>query len=288
MVINWNTDLFCLIGHPVSKTLSPIIHNKFFELINKNSIYLAFDIKKDNLFNVLQTFKAMNIKGFNVTIPHKIEIMDYLDSISEEARLIGAVNTVKNENGQLVGYNTDGIGFLKSLTNNNIKIKDKTILLLGAGGAAYAIGVTLSLEGASKIYINNRSIENSNKLAKKIKSINKNVHLEVGDLSLNNINKLDVDIIINTTSIGMYPKIEMVPIEVNGFSQKILVYDIIYKPNKTKLLIEAEREGYRTISGLSMLINQALYSQKIWNGFKVEKIQSYAKELEGVLTHYVE
>ncbi|MBU5437502.1 shikimate dehydrogenase [Tissierella sp. MSJ-40] len=288
MVINWNTDLFCLIGHPVSKTLSPIIHNKFFELINKNSIYLAFDIEKDNLFDVLKTFKAMNVKGFNVTIPHKIEIMDYLDSISEEAKLIGAVNTVKNENGQLVGYNTDGIGFLKSLTDNNIKIKDKTILLLGAGGAAYAIGVTLSLEGASKIYINNRSIENSNNLAKKIKSLNKNVYLEVGDLSLNNINKLDVDIIINTTSIGMYPKIEMVPIEISGFSQNILVYDIIYKPNKTKLLIEAEMEGYRTISGLSMLINQALYSQKIWNGFELEEIQRYVKELEGILTYHVE
>src|SRR5690554_4387866 len=107
MKINWETKLYCLIGHPISKSLSPIIHNEFYKINNINSIYLTFDIEQNALKNIVYSFKAMNIQGFNITIPHKISIMNYLDEISEEARLIDAVNTVKNENGKLIGYNTD-------------------------------------------------------------------------------------------------------------------------------------------------------------------------------------
>lgn len=264
MNINWETKLYCLIGHPISKSLSPIIHNNFFQLNNLNSIYLAFDIDEREIKNTVHAFKAMNVQGFNVTIPYKIKIMDYLDEVSNEARLMGAVNTVKNENGKLIGYNTDGLGFLKSLEDKNIDIKNKNVLVLGAGGAANAICTTLALAGVNTIYINNRDIDKGKKLAKKTKMQFSNIDINYGDLSLKNIIKEKIHMVINCTSVGMYPNIDQTPILLNGFSKDLIVYDIIYKPKKTKLLKFAEDKGYTTIGGLSMLINQGLCSQEIW------------------------
>ncbi len=264
MNINWETKLYCLIGHPISKSLSPIIHNNFFQLNNLNSIYLAFDIDEREIKNTVHAFKAMNVQGFNVTIPYKIKIMDYLDEVSNEARLMGAVNTVKNENGKLIGYNTDGLGFLKSLEDKNIDIKNKNVLVLGAGGAANAICTALALAGVNTIYINNRDIDKGKKLAKKTKMQFSNIDINYGDLSLKNIIKEKIHMVINCTSVGMYPNIDQTPILLNGFSKDLIVYDIIYKPKKTKLLKFAEDKGYTTIGGLSMLINQGLCSQEIW------------------------
>ncbi|NMA85868.1 MAG: shikimate dehydrogenase [Tissierellia bacterium] len=288
MEINWETRLFCLIGHPVSKSLSPNIHNEFYKINNLNNVYLVFDIKEDNIENIIQSFKAMNIQGFNITIPYKIKIMDYLDEISKEAKLIGAVNTVKNENGKLIGYNTDGLGFMKSLEGNNINVKNKNILILGSGGAANAISTSLALADVKKLYINNRNIDNSRKLVMKIGRQFPNINIEYGDLSLNNVKKEEIHMVINCTSVGMYPNIEEIPISLEEFPKNLIVYDIIYKPRKTNFLEMAEERGYYTINGLSMLINQGLYSQSIWLDENFKNIFKNFEEIRRTLEIYVE
>ena len=288
MEIDWKTKLFCLIGHPVSKSLSPNIHNEFYKINNLDNVYLVFDIKEENFEDIIYSFKIMDVQGFNITIPHKIRIINYLDEISNEAKLIGAVNTVKNENGKLIGYNTDGLGFIKSLKDNNINIKDKNILILGSGGAANAISTSLALDNVKKLYINNRSIAKSKKLAIKIKKQFPDIDIEYGNLSLNNIKKEKIHMIINCTSVGMYPNTEEVPIFLEGFNRNLIVYDIIYKPEKTNFLKLAEEKGYYTINGLPMLINQALYSQAIWLNQDFKNIFKNFEEIRRSLEIYVE
>ena len=288
MDITWNTNIYCLIGHPISKTLSPIIHNNFYRINNINNVYLTFDVEKEDLENIVKSFKILNIKGFNVTLHHKISIMEHLDNISEEAKKIGAVNTVKNENGKLIGYNTDCMGFLKSLELNNIYVKDKTVLILGSGGAAKAISTSLALAGVKKIFINNRTLIKAKSLAKRIKNQFPGILVKWGDLGLNNICKHEIDIIVNCTSVGMYPSVEKSPISFDGFSKDSIVYDIIYKPKKTKFLKLAEERGNPTIGGLSMLINQALYSQKIWMENKNDNIFDNLNIIERILESFVE
>ena len=197
------------------------------------------------------------------------------------------MNTVKNQDGKLIGYNTDGEGFYKTLRNNDIDVKDKNILLLGAGGAAYGIGITLSTKGIKSIYIANRTREKAVNLEKEIKKINPNISTSIGDLSLREINKKDIDIIINATSIGMYPLENLSPIELNGFDKKTIVYDIVYKPRETKLIKEANLRGFKAINGLSMLLEQAILSQKVWFNLD-EKFLEKAKKVEGLLSVYVE
>ncbi|NLY85938.1 MAG: shikimate dehydrogenase [Tissierellia bacterium] len=287
MSIDSSTTLYCLIGNPIDKSLSPLIHNEMFRIFGKNSIYLAFNIEENKLRDVIDGFKAINVKGFNVTIPFKKTIIRYLDGLSPEAEILGAVNTVKNQDGKLIGYNTDGEGFYKTLRNNDIDVKDKNILLLGAGGAAYGIGITLSTKGIKSIYIANRTREKAVNLEKEIKKINPNISTSIGDLSLREINKKDIDIIINATSIGMYPLENLSPIELNGFDKKTIVYDIVYKPRETKLIKEANLRGFKAINGLSMLLEQAILSQKVWFNLD-EKFLEKAKKVEGLLSVYVE
>lgn len=287
MSIDSSTTLYCLIGNPIDKSLSPLIHNEMFRIFGKNSIYLAFNIEENKLRDVIDGFKAINVKGFNVTIPFKKTIIRYLDGLSPEAEILGAVNTVKNQDGKLIGYNTDGEGLYKTLRNNNIDVKDKNILLLGAGGAAYGIGITLSTKGIKSIYIANRTREKAVNLEKEIKKINPNISTSIGDLSLREINKKDIDIIINATSIGMYPLENLSPIELNGFDKKTIVYDIVYKPRETKLIKEANLRGFKAINGLSMLLEQAILSQKVWFNLD-EKFLEKAKKVEGLLSVYVE
>lgn len=288
MNINWNTQIYCLIGHPISKTLSPIIHNNFYRLINENSIYLAFDVKENHLSTIVEAIKILDIKGFNVTIPYKTTIINYLDEISEEAKLIGAINTVKNVDGKLVGYNTDGMGFIKSLELNNIDVKGKNILILGAGGGAKAIGTSLAFIGVDSIFISNRTLGKAKKLSEKLKYQFPKVSIDYGGLDLKKVDKKNIHMVVNCTSIGMYPNINELPIRLDGFSQNLIVYDIIYKPKKTKLLKLAENKGYKTIDGLNMLINQGLYSQQIWLDNKNYDIYEYYDEIRRNLEKYVE
>jgi len=287
MNINWDTKLYCLIGNPIDKSLSPLIHNEIFKILYKNSIYLAFNIEDNKLKDTIDGFKAINIQGFNVTIPYKKTIIEYLDDLSPEAKMLEAVNTVKNQDGKLIGYNTDGQGFLQTLIDNGIDIKDKNVLLLGAGGAAYAIGISLSMNGIKSIYIVNRTKEKAIKLGRDIKRLNNNVSISTGDFSLKGINKKEIDIIINATSIGMYPLENMSPIELNGFKENPIVYDIVYKPMETKLIQDAKSRGFKTFNGISMLLDQAILSQKIWLNLEKKYLEKLGK-VEGILAGYVE
>lgn len=287
MSINWNTSLYCLIGNPIDKSLSPIIHNEIFKILGKNSIYLAFNVEESKLKDVIEGLKAINVEGFNVTIPYKKEIIKYLDDLYPEAKTLGAVNTVKNQNGKLIGFNTDGDGFFETLVDNEIDITDKNVLLLGAGGAAYAIAITLSKKGIGSIHIANRTREKAISLEKEIKKVNPNFITTTGDLKLDNINKKAIDIIINATSIGMYPMENLSPIELNGFKENIVVYDIVYKPRESKLIKDAKSRGYKTINGISMLLKQAILSQKVWFDFDETSFEKI-KKIEGILQTYVE
>lgn len=288
MDINFNKDVYCLIGNPIAKSLSPIINNSYYKIIGKNNIYLAFNVKEKDLADVINVFKILNIKGFNVTLPHKISIMEHLDSISDEAKILGAVNTVKNKNGRLIGYNTDGMGFLKSLELEDVGVKDKTVLVLGAGGAANAISISLAKEGVKKIIISNRTLSKAKILAEKISRKFPKVTSEYDSLKLKNVRKEKIDIIVNCTSVGMHPNIDESPINLHGFSENLIIYDIIYKPRRTKLMELAEKKDYYTINGLSMLINQALCSQEIWLEVEDYNFLKNYKEIKRILEIYVE
>ena len=270
MEIDYRSKLYFLIGDPIEKTLSPKLHNYIFEREGINSSYMAFRITDDDLETAIKGFKAMGVGGFNVTIPHKLRVMEYLDEISESAKAIGAVNTVKLQDGKLIGYNTDGFGLVNSIKNRNIDIKNKNVLIIGAGGAALGIAYAIGCENPKSISIANRTKAKGEKLKK---SLEEHFDFEIQDynLSLETLDRSKIDIIINATSVGIYPKEDEMPIELFGFKDKILVYDAIYKPLKSKLLKLAEEKGYIIMNGLDMLIGQGILGQEIWNDRKISE-----------------
>ncbi len=281
MSIDADTKLYCLIGNPISKSLSPMIHNSIFELNSINAKYLAFNVDSAaDLEKVVDGIKALGIRGINVTIPYKIEIIQYLDEIDEKAEILGAVNTVLNIDGKLKGFNTDGNGFVKSLKDKEMDIKGKRAVIIGAGGAAHSIAVSLAYEGIKELIIINRNLHNALKLQKLVENIFPDVHIQCYKVEQEEMIPKEVELLINTTPVGMYPNVEGIPISPDIFTSKTVVYDIIYKPQKTKLILESEKLGYKTLSGLDMLINQAIYSQEIWNKglFNEDTDWSYIKK----------
>ncbi len=272
MNINSETRLLGLIGRPVEGSLSPFIHNSIFKYREMNYSYLTFDIGEESLKESLDAMKLMDFKGFNVTIPHKIEIMAYLDELSPEAENIGAVNTVALDQGKFLGHNTDGLGFVKSLKDSKIDLKDKNILLLGAGGAAYSIAYCLLREDIGRLEILNRSYDKALALSQRLLKNNvasKNKLDIVEDLS--KLERESIDILVNATSLGMYPMERESPIELEGFREDLIIYDIVYKPLETRLIKEGKKKGYRTFNGLDMLINQAVLSEEFWFKEKLDK-----------------
>lgn len=270
MNIDWQTKLYFLIGDPVEKTLSPKLQNFIFKDGGTNSLYMAFKVEDKDLEKAIDGFRAINVGGFNVTIPHKQKVMKYLDEISDEAKAIGAVNTVNNVNGKLIGYNTDGPGLVQSMKNECVNIKDKNILILGAGGAGLGVSYAIGLEEPNSITIANRTLEKGEKLKYSLEKYF-NFEVKLMDLSLKGLDKGNIDIVINTTSVGMYPKEDEKPISLQSFRNGIVVYDIIYKPLKTKLIEEAEGKSCKTFNGVDMLLAQGIMGQKIWRGEEISK-----------------
>ena len=264
-MIDAKTKVIGLIGHPVEHSFSPIMHNAAFKDKGLNYVYVAFDVLPENLKYVIDGAKALGIVGFNVTIPHKIEIMKYLEEIDRDAQLIGAVNTIKIENGRAIGYNTDGIGARKALEEEIGKVKDKNIIIYGAGGAARAVAFELAKD--NNITIANRTIEKAEKLAKEIaeklgKEFGREVKFDSLDADLEG-----VDIVINATPIGMYPNVNVEPIvKADKLREDMVVMDLIYNPLETVLLKEAKKVGAKAINGLGMLIYQGAIAFKIWTG----------------------
>ena len=271
MTIDSSTKLYCLIGHPVSKSLSPEIHNYSFEKNNINARYLAMDVSKEGLKSAVEGIRHLGIGGCNVTIPHKVDIIKHLDSLNEEAKLLGAVNTVKNEDGKLVGYNTDGLGFTDVLKDKDIEVRNKSIAILGAGGASRAISIMLAKQGIKDIVIFNRTVEKAKVIIDEIKDKFPKVEGEYKSLEKDDLDFKDIDILINSTSIGMYPNSDEMPLDPKVLSKDTIVCDIVYKPLETKLIKEAKKQGNTTVPGLDMLIYQGILSEEIWLDRSMDK-----------------
>jgi len=253
---------FAVIGDPIDHSLSPNIHSAAFRELNLDCSYIAYRVPKGELQEGVESLKKIKINGFNVTIPHKIEMMKYLDKLDESCSIIGAVNTVTNDNGVLKGYNTDMDGFLEPFKKRTINIKNLKVLLLGSGGAARAIVAGFAKEHVQSITIANRTIENANNLVKFSNKIGLNANAikmnEVEDTAKN------YDIIVNATSVGL--KNELSPISIDGISSKTIVYDIVYMPINTDFLKKAKEKGAIIIYGYEMLLGQATRAFEIWHG----------------------
>jgi len=285
-MIDAETKLLGVIGAPIAHSLSPALHNYIFRKFRLNYRYHAFQILPPNLANALTAFKTLNFRGINVTIPHKETIIQYLDNVSDEARKMGAVNTIQLCHDQLRGYNTDVMGFLKSLGNFRQKLKGKTALILGSGGSARAVIFALIQDGIGQIKIYNRTLVNGQKLVELIKTRsdfrNLSAHaLFEGDLSQDS---KEAALLVNTTPVGMMPAVEDCPIsESIVIPPEILVVDLIYNPLETRLLKRAKAAGAHTINGLDMLIFQGLESLHIWTNLFIDA-QRLLPELRKYLT----
>lgn len=267
-MITGKTSVFGIIGDPVEHSLSPGMHNAAFDSVGLDHIYVPFHVKTAELEYAINGARAMEIRGLNVTIPHKTEVIKYLDYLDIAAGLIGAVNTIEfGENGA-VGHNTDGIGAIRAIEDVT-PVKKKKIMILGAGGAARAISFQLLLSGAESLVISNRTIVKAEELKDDlVEKLDQEVI--VTDLGQDLEKELeDTDILINTTPIGMYPNINHKPlITANMMHKELLVNDIVYNPLKTGLILEAEEAGAKTISGIKMLMYQGIESFRIWTGIE--------------------
>lgn len=268
MNISPRTKLLGLIGHPVEHSLSPKLHNTLYKEYGLDYIYLAFDIAPEDIACAVAAFKTLSFTGFNVTIPHKQNILPFLDVIDPEARAIGAVNTVKIQDGKLFGYNTDGMGFVDSLKRRGIMLKDKTVLVLGAGGSARAICVYLLKEGISKLYLYNRTREKAFELVDNLKCFFHDACLEY--IEKKDLRDVQLDLMVNTTPLGMWPHTRNTPLEDYDFLPGMTVVDIIYNPIETLFLKRARQAGCITINGLDMLVGQALKAIEIWTGVAMD------------------
>ncbi|WXR62489.1 shikimate dehydrogenase [Peptostreptococcaceae bacterium AGR-M142] len=272
------TRLIGLIGGDTNKTLSPFIHNKALDILGENYAYLAFDVK-ENLNKVINGLRYINIKGLNITIPYKEEIIDYIDELDEISNMMKSVNTIKFENGKIKGFNTDGFGFFMSLKEENIGIKDKNILILGAGGAARGIAFALSFKEKTNIDILNRNYKKAIDLASDLRINFKDTDSKFNVVSKEDLESLKYDIVINTTSLGMYPNEDKTPIVIENFKSNCVFCDIVYKPHETLFLKDAKSRGFKIIYGVNMLIYQALLAQEIWFGHKFENIKNVKDEI---------
>lgn len=278
MKINADTKLIALIGDPVSKSLSPFIHNYVFKKMGYNNSYMAFTVEKEDLKSAIGSMKTLGVKGFNATIPHKIPLLDIVDEIDPYAKQLQAINTVKIVDGKLYGYNTDGPGLIDVLIDHGINISSLNILILGAGGAARGIALALTLNGCKSIGIMNRTSSKSQLLADMVN----NLDSEVKGVAIFKDDELfKYDLVINTTSVGMYPNVEESPIEINRLRKDAVLFDIVYKPHKTKFLKSGEEQGNPIIYGIEMLIYQALIAEEIWMDTKLDK-KVFKDELIGI------
>ncbi len=266
-IVSNKTRLCCVIGHPVDKSLSPIMHNEAFRAKGLNYVYLAFDVDTSRLKEAVEGLRALKVKGFNVTMPHKVAILNLLDRINEGASLVGAVNTVVNDDGELIGYNTDVNGIISALEAKVHSLKGLKALLIGAGGAARACIVALVSKGCKEIIIMNRTFDKAKLMAEDLgKKLKMNYNLE--EFSMNSLKKAinSVDILMNATPIGTYPNLDESIVPQELIKKDMVVFDAVYNPKKTKLIRDAEKMGAKVIPGYEMFVGQGAASFKLWTG----------------------
>lgn len=270
-------QLLCLIGSPVAHSLSPAMHNLSCEILGLDYEYVTFDVKEHQVKEFLETAKLKNIKGFNVTMPCKMEVARLADELSPAAKLMKATNTVINENGKFIGHNTDGVGFVRNLLDHGVSVKDKVITLLGGGGAGTAIFVQLALDGAKEVRVFNRKGANFDKLlqlAGEIKEYAPEVTLKVCDLEDEQSlyeSVRESDILINATNVGMKPREEESLIrDMDAFHGNLVVAEIIYNPMETKMMRDAKANGVKKIvGGKGMLLWQGAEAFRLFTGHEM-------------------
>ncbi len=270
------SDLYGLFGEKLSHSLSPQIHSKVFSKLNMKGYYHLFELKSEDLGTAVAGLKVLKARGINVTIPYKIQVMNFLDELSKEAKALGAVNTIKFEKDKTIGYNTDYFGLKMLFEKNEIAVKDKKALILGNGGVAVTVVQFLLDSGISEITI--ATID---------KDLNKDIP-QFGYckmISFDEIPSVKADILVNCTPVGMYPAVNNSPVDKKYICNFSTAVDMIYNPKKTLFLQYAEEAGLKAVNGLYMLVGQGIASQEIWNDIKIPKsvIDEIYEELEKVI-----
>ncbi len=270
MKIDGHTKVVGLFGYPVRHTLSPVFQNAAFQAKKLNFIYLPFEVTPQLLSFAIKSLPALGIAGVNITIPHKENVMQYLSGVTNEAMIMGAVNTVEVVDGKLIGYNTDGYGFITSLKKDlKTELKGKKIMVLGAGGGARAVVLKALMERVGKVYIGDAVEEKVVKLISDVKRIYPDSDVVAYNLKNNEVKGIleEVEILINATPVGM-KKDDPLLIKPEWMKKGLMVYDLIYNPFETKLLKAAKKKGCRCCNGLGMLLHQGAKSFEIWTGKK--------------------
>lgn len=283
---NYLDHLVGVFGQPVAENPGVVIQDAAFEAMGlERWHFLTLDVDKDQLENAISGLKAFKMRGINCTIPHKIEVMKYLDEISESARLIGAVNMIVNDNGRLFGENTDGKGFMMSLASNGVDVAGKKTVVFGAGGAARAVCVEMGLAGVADITIVNRAQDRP--LGDALMDIlRRNTTTECRYIDWDGPFSIPegTDIVVNATSVGLYPDVDAVPnIDLDSIKSSMFVQDVIPNPTETAFIREMRRRGIPCATGAGMLINQAALNIEMWTGRKPDKDIMY-RALEKALS----
>ena len=264
MHIDGSTKIVGIFGWPITHTASPQMHNAAFDALKMNWTFLPFPVDPRNLRSALHGARDMGLTGLNLTLPHKILALDFVDEVDDMARRLGAVNAVCIENGKLRGFNTDGYGFSKAIKEEfNLSLKGKRILVLGAGGAGRAISIQCALDGAAKVFIANRTASKIDPIARELSSTK--TAFQALTLKSKDIAKAihEVDLLVNATSVGLSAG-ESLGLGPEVFSPKLFVYDAIYRPAETELLKTAGEAGAKVAGGMGMLLHQGAKSFELW------------------------
>lgn len=282
-IYNGKTRAYGIIGNPVEHSFSPVLQNTIAKKMGINMAYLPFTVEKGSVKKALEGAYLLGFDGFNVTVPHKVEVIESLKDIDPLAEKIGAVNTLKKVENGYKGYNTDILGLGKCLDIEGVEIKDKTVIVLGAGGAAKAAAVMAAVKEAAEIYIVNRTVEKAENIKKSLEKYYKGKVYAIGYDALYNIEK--VDCLINTTSAGMGDGNTYSVVEDKTFFKKVpFVVDIVYVPWETQIMKDASEMGTRAVNGFAMLIYQGIASFEIWHDISIDN--ETAKEIKESLEKY--
>ncbi len=273
--IDARTELCCLIGNPVGHSISPFIHNTLAEKLGINLAYAAFKVDSGDVSTAVKGAYALNIKGMNVTVPHKQEVMDALIDVDELAKRIGAVNTLVRIEGGYKGYNTDYLGIKRQLECDGIVVQGREVIILGAGGASRAVTFMCAVNGASKIYLLNRSVDKAQRLADDVnayvcRSCVQAMPLDGYKMLAGYGKNSEKYVVIQTTSKGLFPDVDGTPVEDEMFYDMVdAAVDIIFNPSKTRFMKLCEKQGARAYNGLEMLLYQGVAAFELWNDIEV-------------------
>lgn len=268
MTITGKTQIYGIFGCPVTHTASPAMHNAAFLKLGLDCAYIPFEVAPEKLAHAVEGIRALKLQGVNITVPHKEKVLKSLDELSPEAAIIGAVNTIVNKNGKLIGYNTDGIGFLRSFEKDGRQqVKGKKMVLFGAGGAGRAVAIQSLLVGLKDVVIvdvlEKKARDLSRHINGKIRGLRSRMIPAVTDI-INEVIPF-ADIIVHATPVGMKPG-DPLPFDTSCLRKGQVVFDLIYNPPETKLLCAARKKGCRTFNGLGMLLHQGCKAFEIWTG----------------------